>query len=80
MDFFRPVVDEENDYPLIMSKIKLDPPEMPLEELEEIDRLSKGKLRHLLSGSPSGFAWDEESEKRIRWVVGLPAVLMNLNE
>lgn len=30
------------------------------EEFEELNVLSKGKLRHLLVGSPSGYEWTKE--------------------
>ncbi|ETN68380.1 hypothetical protein NECAME_05654 [Necator americanus] len=32
------------------------------EEFEKIDRLSGGKLRHLLVGSPSGYEWNSQVE------------------
>lgn len=31
-------------------------------KFEKLDRLSNGKLRHLLVGSPSGYKWSETTE------------------
>lgn len=63
----RHVVDEEN-FPLLLGKIRKDAPVVPYEVAEEINRLSDGKLKHLLSGSPSG-AWTQETERVLKWEV-----------
>jgi len=45
-----------------VNKIRKDPPALPLETAEELNRLSDGKLKHLLAGSPSG-EWTQETER-----------------
>ena len=35
---------------------------MPDEEFDRLDKLSDGKLRHLLVGSPSGYQWSDQVE------------------
>lgn len=60
----RRVLDDSDDMPLLVNKIQLrkDPPALPLETTEELNRLSGGKLKHLLAGSPSG-DWTQETER-----------------
>ncbi len=58
----RPVVDDD-DKPIMMSLIRREMPEMPIEEFNRLDELSGGKLRHLLIGSPSGLRWSDEVER-----------------
>ena len=50
------------DKPLMTSLIRRELPKMDAEEFEELDDLSRGKLRHLLVGSPSGYSWTEQVE------------------
>ncbi|KAL3106357.1 hypothetical protein niasHT_013186 [Heterodera trifolii] len=50
------------DKPLATSLIRRELPKMDAEELEHLDELSKGKLRHFLLGSPSGYSWTEQVE------------------
>uniref|UniRef100_A0A0N4ZEM0 ATP synthase subunit s-like protein n=1 Tax=Parastrongyloides trichosuri TaxID=131310 RepID=A0A0N4ZEM0_PARTI len=57
----RPTVDD-NDLPIITNTIKKDVPKMSDVEFEELDRLSDGKLRHLLVGSPSAYSWSDAVE------------------
>ncbi|CAJ0598701.1 unnamed protein product [Cylicocyclus nassatus] len=57
----RPVVDD-NDKPIVTSTIRREIPAMSDEEFDKIDRLSGGKLRHLLLGSPSGYEWNSQVE------------------
>lgn len=49
----RPAVNEE-DKPIMISTIRREIPKMDDVEFERLDRLSGGKLRHLLVGSPAG--------------------------
>ncbi|CEF68537.1 ATP synthase subunit s-like protein [Strongyloides ratti] len=58
----RPTVDD-NDLPIVTSTIKMDVPKMSDIEFEELDRLTQGKLRHLLVGSPSAYSWTEATEQ-----------------
>lgn len=58
----RQVLDDDDDMPLLVNKIRKDPPALPLETTEELNRLSEGKLKHLLAGSPSG-DWTQETER-----------------
>ncbi|KAK6051229.1 hypothetical protein COOONC_11266 [Cooperia oncophora] len=55
----RPAVCD-NDKPIMTSTIRREIPKMSDEEFERIDRLSGGKLRHLLVGSPSGYEWNSQ--------------------
>uniref|UniRef100_A0A915BYR8 ATP synthase subunit s-like protein n=1 Tax=Parascaris univalens TaxID=6257 RepID=A0A915BYR8_PARUN len=57
----RPAVCDE-DKPLMTSTIRREIPEMSDVEFERLDKLSGGKLRHLLVGSPSGYSWTEQVE------------------
>ncbi|KAK5980352.1 hypothetical protein GCK32_004653 [Trichostrongylus colubriformis] len=57
----RPAVCD-NDKPIMTSTIRREIPKMSDEEFERIDRLSGGKLRHLLVGSPSGYEWNSQVE------------------
>ncbi|KAI6228412.1 ATP synthase subunit s, mitochondrial [Aphelenchoides besseyi] len=57
----RATVNEE-DQPIMTSTIRRDLPEMDEIEFERLDRLSKGRLRHLLVGSPSGYMWSDQVE------------------
>uniref|UniRef100_A0A0N5BA07 ATP synthase subunit s-like protein n=1 Tax=Strongyloides papillosus TaxID=174720 RepID=A0A0N5BA07_STREA len=57
----RPAVDD-NDLPIITNTIRVDVPKMSDVEFEELDRLSEGKLRHLLVGSPSAYSWSDAVE------------------
>ncbi|KAL3085296.1 hypothetical protein niasHS_010365 [Heterodera schachtii] len=50
------------DKPLATSLIRRELPKMDAEEFEHLDELSKGKLRHFLLGSPSGYSWTEQVE------------------
>lgn len=50
----------DDDHPIVTSTIRRELPAMSDEEFNEVDRLSKGKLRHLLVGSPSGYEWTKE--------------------
>jgi hypothetical protein len=52
----------DDDKPLMTSTIRRDVPAMNEVEFERIDRLSGGKLRHLLVGSPSGYSWTDQVE------------------
>ncbi|CAJ0582606.1 unnamed protein product, partial [Mesorhabditis spiculigera] len=58
----RSAVDDE-DRPIMTSTIRREIPEMDDMEFEKLDRLSGGKLRHFLVGSPSGYSWTEQTEK-----------------
>uniref|UniRef100_A0AC34Q643 Mitochondrial ATP synthase regulatory component factor B n=1 Tax=Panagrolaimus sp. JU765 TaxID=591449 RepID=A0AC34Q643_9BILA len=58
----RPTVDD-NDLPIVESTIRREIPAMSDVEFEKLDKLSGGKLRHLLLGSPSGYSWTEQTEK-----------------
>lgn len=60
----RPIVDDA-DKPLMQSLIRRDVPAISDAELEELDKLSGGKLRHLLIGSPSGLSWTDEVERTL---------------
>jgi len=53
------VVNDE-DQPLITSTIRQDLPVMDDIEFERLDRLTEGKLRHQLVGSPSGYIWSDQ--------------------
>ncbi|RCN25418.1 hypothetical protein ANCCAN_25211 [Ancylostoma caninum] len=55
----RPAVCD-NDKPIMTSTIRREIPAMSDEEFDKIDRLSGGKLRHLLVGSPSGYEWNSQ--------------------
>lgn len=57
----RPAVCD-NDKPIMTSTIRREIPKLSDEEFEKIDRLSGGKLRHLLVGSPSGYEWNSQVE------------------
>ncbi|KAI6228668.1 ATP synthase subunit s, mitochondrial [Aphelenchoides fujianensis] len=57
----RPTVNDE-DLPIMTSTIRRDLPEMDEAEFERLDRLSRGRLRHLLVGSPSGYMWSDQVE------------------
>lgn len=61
----RPVVDEEN-LPLLISKVRKDVPAVPYEVAETLNELSDGKLKHLLIGSASG-NWTQETERVLKW-------------
>uniref|UniRef100_A0A183BNM7 ATP synthase subunit s-like protein n=1 Tax=Globodera pallida TaxID=36090 RepID=A0A183BNM7_GLOPA len=50
------------DKPLMTSLIRRELPKMDAEEFEQLNDLSKGKLRHFLLGSPSGYSWNEQVE------------------
>lgn len=52
----------DEDQPLITSTIRRDLPEMDEIEFERLDRLSNGRLRHQLIGSPSGYRWSDQVE------------------
>ncbi|KAI1721421.1 TGS domain-containing protein [Ditylenchus destructor] len=58
----RAVVDD-NDHPVVHSTIRREIPALDDETFEELDNLSKGKLRHFLLGSPSGHSWTQLSER-----------------
>lgn len=45
---------------VIFSLIRREVPAMDDIEFEQLDRLSGGKLRHLLVGSPSGYSWTDQ--------------------
>uniref|UniRef100_A0A1I8ADP1 ATP synthase subunit s-like protein n=1 Tax=Steinernema glaseri TaxID=37863 RepID=A0A1I8ADP1_9BILA len=53
----------DEDMPLMTSTVRREIPAMPDVEFERLDRLSGGKLRHLLVGSPSGYSWTDQAEK-----------------
>lgn len=53
---------DDNDKPLVTSTIRREIPAMDDAEFERLDKLSGGKLRHLLLGSPSGYSWTEQTE------------------
>ena len=38
-------------------------------EFEKLDRLSGGKLRHLLLGSPSGYSWTEQVRSQRIYII-----------
>uniref|UniRef100_A0A915CQ70 Uncharacterized protein n=1 Tax=Ditylenchus dipsaci TaxID=166011 RepID=A0A915CQ70_9BILA len=57
----RPAVCSD-DKPLMTSTIRREIPAMSDAIFEELDELSKGKLRHYLLGSPSGYSWSEQVE------------------
>jgi hypothetical protein len=50
----------DEDKPLVTSTIRRDLPNMDEIEFEQLDRLSNGKLRHQLIGSPSGYMWSDQ--------------------
>uniref|UniRef100_A0A914LL85 ATP synthase subunit s-like protein n=2 Tax=Meloidogyne incognita TaxID=6306 RepID=A0A914LL85_MELIC len=52
----------DQDKPLVTSVIRRELPAMDTEEFEDLDDLAKGKLRHFLVGSPSGYSWTEQVE------------------
>lgn len=52
----------DEDKPLVTSLIRREIPEMDGVEFERLDKLSGGKLRHLLVGSPSGYSWSDQVE------------------
>uniref|UniRef100_A0A914L9T4 ATP synthase subunit s-like protein n=1 Tax=Meloidogyne incognita TaxID=6306 RepID=A0A914L9T4_MELIC len=52
----------DQDKPLVTSVIRRELPAMDTEEFEDLDYLAKGKLRHFLVGSPSGYSWTEQVE------------------
>ncbi|KFD45744.1 hypothetical protein M513_13384 [Trichuris suis] len=52
----------DDKLPIFVSTIRKDPPALPLETTEEINRMSDGRLKHLLAGSPSG-EWTQETER-----------------
>lgn len=52
----------DDDKPIVTSLIRREVPAMDDVEFERLDRLSGGKLRHLLVGSPSGYSWNEQVE------------------
>uniref|UniRef100_A0A5S6QI88 Uncharacterized protein n=1 Tax=Trichuris muris TaxID=70415 RepID=A0A5S6QI88_TRIMR len=52
----------DDELPIFVSTIRKDPPALPLDITEQINRLSDGKLKHLLAGSPSG-EWTQETER-----------------
>ncbi|KAF7636924.1 hypothetical protein Mgra_00003663 [Meloidogyne graminicola] len=56
------VVVCDNDKPLVTSLIRREVPAIDTEEFEDLDDLTKGKLRHFLVGSPSGYSWTEQVE------------------
>ncbi|CAL2035348.1 unnamed protein product [Caenorhabditis brenneri] len=56
-------VTDDNDNPIMTSTVRREIPKMSDAEFEEINALSGGKLRHLLVGSPSGYEWNETTEK-----------------
>ncbi|KAK0417347.1 hypothetical protein QR680_012955 [Steinernema hermaphroditum] len=53
----------DEDLPLMTSTVRREIPAMDDLEFERLDRLSGGKLRHLLVGSPSGYSWNDQVEK-----------------
>ncbi|TKR78201.1 hypothetical protein L596_019049 [Steinernema carpocapsae] len=55
----------DEDKPLVTSTVRREVPTMEDAEFERLDRLSGGKLRHLLVGSPSGYSWSDQVEKII---------------
>lgn len=57
----RAAVDED-DKPLVLSTIRREIPQMDDLEFERLDKLSGGKLRHLLVGSPGGYSWTQDVE------------------
>lgn len=57
----RATVDDE-DTPIVQSLIKRELPAMDDAEFERLDKMSKGKLRHFLVGSPSGLSWTQDVE------------------
>lgn len=57
----RPTVDD-NDLPIVESTIRREIPAISDAEFEKLDKLSGGKLRHLLVGSPSGYSWTDQTE------------------
>lgn len=73
-NFERPIFDELG-LPLYMSRIRRDLPDLPPEEVEKLNRLVDGKLKHLLVGSPSG-EWTVETERLLsfeayrKWKIG----------
>lgn len=50
----------DNDKPLMTSTIRREIPSIPEIEFEQLDQLSRGKLRHFLLGSPSGYSWTDQ--------------------
>lgn len=46
----------------ITSTIRRETPAMDEIEFEKLDRLTNGKFRHFLVGSPSGYKWSEQVE------------------
>lgn len=63
----KPITDQFK-LPLYLSRIRMDPPEIDPVEAEEINRLTDGKLKHLLVGSPSG-EWTIETERILSFEV-----------
>uniref|UniRef100_A0A7E4VU30 ATP synthase subunit s-like protein n=1 Tax=Panagrellus redivivus TaxID=6233 RepID=A0A7E4VU30_PANRE len=53
---------DDNDKPLVTTTIRREIPAMDDAEFDRLDKLSGGKLRHLLVGSPSGYSWTEQTE------------------
>ncbi|CAI5444079.1 unnamed protein product [Caenorhabditis angaria] len=56
-------VTDDNDNPIMTSTVRREIPKIDDAEFEKINALSGGKLRHLLVGSPSGYEWNETTEK-----------------
>ncbi|KRZ92900.1 Protein disulfide-isomerase, partial [Trichinella sp. T8] len=52
----------DDEMPIFVSQIRKDVPCLPDDVIEEVNRLSDGKLKHLLAGSPSG-EWSQETER-----------------
>jgi hypothetical protein len=50
----------DEDQPLVTSTIRRDLPQMDEVEFERLDRLTNGRLRHQLIGSPSGYIWSDQ--------------------
>ncbi|VDO81288.1 unnamed protein product [Soboliphyme baturini] len=57
-----PIINDYDEYPLFLSILRKDPPVAPLQVSLEVNKLSGGKLKHLLAGSPSG-EWSQETER-----------------
>ncbi|CAD5232061.1 unnamed protein product [Bursaphelenchus xylophilus] len=53
----------DDDQPIVTSTIRKQVPEMSEVEFERLDQLSKGRLRHLMVGSPSGYMWSDQVER-----------------
>lgn len=58
----KPMVDEFG-LPLVVNRVRKDPPDLPLQEFDWLNALSDGKLKHQLIGSPSGTNWSAETER-----------------